>query len=313
MAHKSPGKSHREGITLAQLFRLFPDDDAAKKWFVDVRWPNGVTCPRCQSDNIQSNVKHKTQDYRCRSCRKWFSARTGTVMESSKLGLQTWMVAVYLLSTSLKGQSSMKLHRDLGITQKSAWHLAMRIRETWDKDGGLFAGPVEIDETYMGGRRKNMSDAKRKTLTGRGPVGKTAVIGAKDRDSNKVVAVPVPDTTKPVLQGFVRRNVEQGATVYTDENPSYEGMTDFDHESVKHSVAEYVRDMTHTNGIESFWSMLKRGHKGVYHKMSEKHLARYVTEFSGRHNIRNQDTIYQMIAVARGIVGKPLRYADLTG
>ena len=197
MAHKSPGKAHRQGITLAQLFRLFPDDDAAKKWFVDVRWPTGVTCPRCRSDNIQSNVKHKTQDYRCRSCRKWFSARTGTVMESSKLGLQTWMVAVYLLSTSLKGQSSMKLHRDLGITQKSAWHLAMRIRETWDKDGGLFSGPVEIDETYMGGRRKNMSNATRKTLTGRGPVGKTAVIGAKDRDTNKVVAVPIADTTKP--------------------------------------------------------------------------------------------------------------------
>ena len=202
MAHKSPGKSHRQGITLAQLFRLFPDDDAAKKWFVDVRWPNGVSCPRCQSDNIQSNVKHKTQDYRCRSCRKWFSARTGTVMESSKLGLQTWMVAVYLLSTSLKGQSSMKLHRDLGITQKSAWHLAMRIRETWDKDGGLFAGPVEIDETYMGGRRKNMSNAKRKTLTGRGPVGKTAVIGAKDRDTNKVVAVPVADTSKARFTRF---------------------------------------------------------------------------------------------------------------
>ena len=144
-----PGKAHREGITLRDLIRLFPDDDAAKRWFADIRWPNGVDCPKCGSDNIQHNGTHKTQDYRCRTCRRWFSVKTGTVMQDSKLGLQTWMIATYLLSTNLKGHASMKLHRDLGITYKTAWHLAHRIRETWNRDQSLFSGPVEVDETYV--------------------------------------------------------------------------------------------------------------------------------------------------------------------
>ena len=155
MAHKAPGKHYREGMSLVEIIRMFPDDAAAERWFTKVRWPDGAYCPHCGSVNVQDGTAHKTMPYRCRDCRKWFSVKTGTVMQSSKLGLQVWAVATYLLTTGLKGQASMKLHRDLGITQKTAWHLAHRIRETWVKKNETMAGPVEVDETYIGGREKN--------------------------------------------------------------------------------------------------------------------------------------------------------------
>ncbi len=206
----------------------------------------------------------------------------------------------------------MKLHRDLGVTQKTAWHLAHRIREVWQREQEKFEGPVEVDETFMGGKERN-KHASKKMKAGRGPVGKVAVIGAKDRKSNKVSADVIEETDGETLKGFVAENVEAGATVYTDDHAGYRGMVGFDHESVKHSVREYVREQAHTNGIESFWAMLKRGYEGTYHKMSVKHLDRYVLEFSGRHNQREEDTIDQMRNMARGVGGKRLRYQDLIG
>ena len=312
MAHKAPGKSHREGITLLQLARMFPDDAAAEAWFRKLWWPDGPHCPRCGTTNVQSGIKHPTMTHRCRECpkRPMFSMKTGTIMEGSKLGYQIWAFAVYLVTTNLKGVSSMKLHRDLGISQKTAWHLAHRIRDAWKAKGEPFVGPVEADETYIGGKRKNMPRSKRKALTGRGPVGKAVVAGAKDRDSNRIAARSVQATDAPTLQGFVGEHAALGAKVYTDDAYAYRGMS-FEHEAVNHYAGEYVRGMAHTNGIESFWSMLKRGYHGTFHHFSEKHLDRYVVEFAGRRNDREADTIDQMAHIAQGMVGKRLRFRDL--
>ena len=309
---KAPGKSHREGISLKKLMKMFPDDAAAQRWFEAQIWPDGPYCPRCGSFNVQADIRHKTMTHRCRDCdgKPRFSLKMGNVMEGSKLGYQTWAIAIYLVTTSLKGVSSMKLHRDLEVTQKTAWHLAHRLRKTLEQSEAPFSGPVEADETYIGGKRKNMPKAKRKTLTGRGSVDKTAVLGAKDRATGTVAARPVAKTDKATLQGFIGEHAAPGAKVYTDEHGSYEGMP-FDHEAVKHSVGEYVRGQAHTNGMESFWSMLKRGYQGTFHHFSEKHTGRYVAEFAGRHNVRDADTVDQMESMVEGMVGKRLRYPDL--
>ncbi len=313
MAHKAPGKHHREGISLMKLFKMFPDNSAAEKWFAKARWPEGTHCPHCESVNVQSGAAHKTMPYRCREreCRKRFSVRTGTCMEASNLGFQIWAIAVYLMSTSLKGVSSMKLHRDLEITQMSAWHLAMRLRKALEDDGVKlpFAGPVEADETYIGGKERN-KHVKKKLKAGRGAVGKTAVVGVWDRATGHVVAQVVEKTDARTLQGFVATHTAEGAQVYTDDAKAYKGM-DRPHETVRHSVGEYVREQAHTNGLESFWAPMKRGYQGVYHKMSPKHLHRYVDEFSGRHNYRPKDTIDQMSNLVAQMAGKQLRYADL--
>ena len=307
---KAPGKAHREGITLLQIVEMFPTEESAHDWFADMRWGRtGRFCPRCGN----TETTQKGMVFWCGGCRRRFTVRTGTAMERSKIPLRKWVIAIYLSVTSLKGVSSMKLHRDLGITQKSAWFMAHRIREAMMGESGGFFGPAEADETYIGGKRKNMSNSKRKEPagTGRGATGKAAVAGVKDRDSNKVAARVMEATDTGALQGFVREHVAPGATLYTDEAAAYRGMAEFDHESVKHSVAEYVRGQAHTNGMESFWAMLKRGYVGTFHKFSHKHLQRYVDELSTRHNLRDADTADMMAALFAGMVGKRLLYSDL--
>ena len=317
MRKKAPGKSYRKGITLKKFLKIFPDDATAEAWIIEHRWPQGVYCPYCGSYNVQTGAKHKTMPFRCREkeCAKWFSTKTGTVMEGSKIKYQDWLLALFLLNTSLKSVSSMKLHRDLGITQKSAWFLAHRLRTAMTFENGAFSGPVEVDETYVGGLRRNMSNSKRKELgpdAGRGPVGKTAVVGIKDRTTNQVSAKVVESTDQDTLHGFIEDHTCPTAKVYTDEARPYESL-DFDHESVKHSQSEYVKGEVHVQGVESFWSLLKRAHKGTFHNLSVKHLQRYVDEFAGRHNIREFDTIQQMVAVLEGMLGNRLRYRDLVG
>ncbi|MDE0376585.1 MAG: IS1595 family transposase [bacterium] len=308
MTQTGPGKSYRKGLSLIEVTRMFPDDEAAEAWIAECRWGGEPTCPRCESTNVQTGAKHPSQPYRCRVCRKFFSVKTGTAMAGSNLGYQTWAIATYLLATGLKGQASMKLHRDLGISQKSAWFLAHRLREAWENDQATFAGAMEVDESFIGGLERNKHAAK-KLNAGRGPVGKTAVVGAKDRATGQVVARVVPNTQADTLQGFVEEHRIPNQPVYTDGATAYDGLEG--RQAIHHSVGEYVRGKAHTNGVESFWSMLKRGYHGTYHRMSPKHLQRYVNEFAGRHNIRPFDTVDQMRFIMCGLVGKRLRYEDL--
>ena len=227
-------------------------------------------------------------------------------MEASNLGFQIWAIAIHLMSTSLKGVSSAKLHRDLNITQKSAWHLAMRLRRALVDDGVDLpsSGPVEAGETYTAGKERNRHE-RRKPKAGRGGIGKSIVVGVGDREPDKVAAEVVPDTKAATPQGFVEEHSDPKARVYTDEGASYAG-TDRAHESVNHSAGEYVREMAHTKGAESFRAILEPGHR-----FGEKRLQRNVDGFSGRHSVRNADTISQMQDVAAGMEGKRPRYRDL--
>ena len=312
---KGPGKNNRIGMTLKQLFELFPTEEAAEAWFAKLLWNDEPFCPHCGSYNVQAGIKHPQMTHRCRDCpkRRMFTLKTGTVMAGSPLSYRTWALAIYLVTTNLKGVASMKLHRELGICQKSAWFLAHRLREAWKAPQKLkFSGPVEVDETFIGGFRKNMSLKKRKEMKGTGPhSGKVIVAGVKDRETNRVSAAVIQDTTYDALQAFIDERVKRTATVYTDDFNGYLGLKN-PHETVNHSAHEYVRDGIGTQGIESAWSMMKRGHKGTYHKMSPKHMDRYVSEFSGRHNIREMHTLSQMALVVFRLENKRLKYKDLT-
>ena len=303
------GKSFRKGIGIIDLMDMFPDEQTAQAWFEEIRWPNGRGCARCGSVRTREVPNAKPMPYWCSDCRSYFSVKVGTVMESSKIGYRKWAIAFYQIVTNLKGVSSMKLHRDLKISQTSAWFLGHRIREAMSGDDPVFSGPVEADETYIGGKESNKHES-RKLRQGRGAVGKAPVVGIKDRETNQVSAKPVESTDKATIQEFVHSRTEPTAKVYTDEARAYEGLRR-SHEAVRHSVGEYVRQQAHTNGLESFWALMKRGYVGIYHKMSVAHLHRYITEFEGRHNTRSEDTLTQMADLVRGCIGKRLKYEDL--
>lgn len=306
MSYKAPGKHFREGLSTAQFFRIFPDDKTAEEWFVKQFWPDEMCCPHCGSVNVQTGAKHKTMPFRCRDCRRRFSTKTGTFMEGSKIGYQAWLYAFYLFCTNLKSVSSMKLHRELGISQKSAWFMAHRLRQAWNSwPEEPMEGPTETDTTFMGGKRKNMPRKKRAVLEGRG------VTGVKDRKTNEVRAEVIPDMKRDTLLNFVVENVGPDAEIYTDESPTYDPLPN--RQSVNHSHMEYVKGEVHTNGIESFWSLLKRAHVGTFHKLSKDHMHRYVGEFAGRHNMREKGTMDQMSEIARRSVGKRLKYRQLVG
>jgi len=253
--------------------------------------------------------------YRCKDCRKHFSVRTDSVLEESRLPLHKWLMAIYMMTTAHKGIPSTQMAKELGITQKSAWFLAQRIREAFTVDptgndgGGQLGGEVEVDETYIG-RKESNKHASKKLNKGRGTVGKSIVIGMKQRDGS-VIAQTIPNTSKGTLQSFINQNAVPGTVVYTDTHSSYNGIK-FKHYAVNHTVGEYVRQQAHTNGIESFWALLKRGYYGIYHYMSHKHLHRYVNEFSYRHNTASCVTLQFLDKTVTNMSHRRLTYKELT-
>lgn len=305
-------KPKRQKLSLYELLEHFNTEEKAMKHIEKVRWEGKRHCPRCGSTET-SEASHKKMPYWCKDCRKYFSVRTGTLMEDSRLPYRKWLTAIYLMGTSLKGVSSTKLASDLGITQKTAWFLGHRIRQAWDENARQFFGQVEIDEAYLGGLERNKHQSKKRN-SGRGPSGKKPVIGFKERGTKNVKAVAVDSTDKATIAKTIIENVARGANIHTDEAGMYQIVKHigYEHSTVNHKAGEYVRGEASTNGVESFWSLLKRGYYGIYHRMSVKHLQKYINEFANRTNVRPMDTIDQINLTLKGLAGKRLTYQDLT-
>ena len=301
----------RRTTSLLELADRFSTEEKARKWFERLVWPNGERCcPNCGSLDTHE-ASHPKMPYRCRDCRRYFSVKTGTVMAGSPLSLRQWAFAIYLDGTSVKGVSSLRLAEYIGVTQKTAWFMQQRIREAFaDEHPEMFEGPIEMDETFVGGLEANKHRRKRLNV-GSGTGGKATVIGIKDRETTRVVARVVPTHNMAELRSLVADHAAPDATVYTDGGSAYRTRPTRPHASVAHSRGEYVRGDVHTNGIESFWATIKRSYKGTFHYWSRKHLHRYVRELAGLHNIRRLSTMGRMGFIVTQLVGKRLTWRRL--
>jgi transposase-like protein len=304
----------QEPKTLQEAVIYFSNPVNCRNYVIARRWPNGVTCPQCGSSNILFLEKYERWECREKHSSRQFTLKTGTVMEDSHIGVDKWLTAMWQIVNCKNGISSYEVHRAIGITQKSAWFMDHRIRLAFHGSLlGKASGHVEADETFIGGKARNMHIAQRKRrITGTGGKDKTAVMGILER-GGKVRTIVIPNRKKSALQAEVRKHVEAGAALYTDALLSYEGLEgDYAHMVVDHAV-QYVDGNVHTNGLENFWSLFKRGINGTYVSVEPFHLFRYLDEQEFRFNNRRMTDAERFDLAVRGIVGKRLTFDELIG
>lgn len=300
--------------TLLEAIKYFSDPDTCNTFMAQLRWPDGVTCPHCQSKAVSYLSTRRKWKCMNKECHKQFSAKVGTIMEDSPIGLDKWLAAIWMIANCKNGVSSYEIHRALGITQKSAWFLLHRIRLAMQT--GTFqklCGEVECDETFIGGRARYMhKDKREKKFQGRGSVGKVAVMGLLERHGEVRTRV-ISNTTSETLHQAVRNYVEPGTALFTDAFRSYQGLNaEYVHQVIDHAE-KYVNGNIHTNSIENFWSLLKRSLKGTYVSVEPFHLFRYLDEQSFRFNTRKGKDADRFIQTVKSVSGKRLTYEQLTG
>jgi transposase-like protein len=303
--------------TLTEAIRFFTDQDVCLSFMVQLRWSDGITCPRCGSG--EHSFLSTRRIWKCKGCKKQFSVKLGTIFEDSPIGLDKWLPALWMVINCKNGISSYEMARALGVTQKTAWFMNHRIRLAVQE--GTFepmSGEVEVDETFIGGRARYMHEDKRaEKITGTGGMGKAAVMGLLERHGkdghSRVKAKVVPNTRRKTLSPEVRLHVEAGAEVFTDALKSYSDLSDaYTHQVIDHAES-YAKGKIHTNGLENFWSLLKRSIKGTYVSVEPFHLFRYLDEQSFRFNTRKLSDGMRFLNAAVGIIGKRLTYTGLTG
>lgn len=295
--------------TLQEAIIYFANPDHSFEFIKGLRWANGVACPHCGS--TEHYFIKTRRIWKCKYCKKQFSVKVGTIFEDSPLGLDKWLCAIWLIANAKNGVSSYEIHRALGVTQKTAWFMLQRIRlamrtGTFEK----LSGVVEADETYVGGKAINMHKHKKEGMK-RGRGSKKAIVFGLLERQGRVFAKVVKDVKGETLQGEIRKRVKEGATIYTDALPSYNGLDDeYAHEVVDHAV-KYVIGKIHTNGLENFWSLFKRCVKGTYIALDPRHLERYLDEETFRFNNRKDNDGERTVKVLKGINGKRLTYKQL--
>jgi transposase-like protein len=300
--------------TLRDAIIYFAEFEHCRQFMVDLRWPDGkVTCPVCESQKVTWLAKQRVWKCYMPHSKPRFSLKTGTIFEDSPIPLEKWLPAVWMLLNCKNGMSSWEMHRALGVTQKTAWFMLHRIRlAAQSKTFNKLAGEVEVDETFIGGKARNMHTDKREAkITGRGPEGKTIVAAVLERGGT-VRAQVCKTRRKPELQQMIRENVEAGSAVYSDALKSYDGLDEFQHQVADHAIG-YVNGNVHTNGLENFWCLLKRCLNGTYVAVEPFHLFRYIDEEAFRFNNRDMDDIDRFVFAMRHIVGRRLTYKQLTG
>ena len=304
----------REPSTLQEAIVYFSNPANCREYLMARRWPDGVTCPKCGSADVLFLEKYNRWHCRAKHDGPQFTLKTGTIMEDSPVGLDKWLTAMWQVVNCKNGISSCEIARAIGVTQKSAWFMDHRIRLMLGEDSPeKLSGHVEADETFIGGKARNMHVAKRaRRITGTGGKDKTAVMGILERGC-KVRTKVIPNRKKSALQSEVRKHVEAGSALYTDALMSYEGLAgEYAHQVVDHAVA-YVDGKVHTNGLENFWSLLKRGISGTYVSVEPFHLFRYLDEQAYRFNNRKMTDAERFSTAVTGMVGKRLTFDQLTG